>query len=211
MPADGLAPYSARPLAGAVLMINLCFLPSFSGFQWFSYLCRPDDIQNCDKISWNLVTLWVLKLYSYFSPCNPIHCCYVSGHSGCCWSGQQSSGNQPKLLWGLLCTGSGQTRRQVGELEFLRTELFWWNIKIFFHFLVIYCNGRGNWNPSLCKTKIHLSCIVNSIVADDLMTGARALLAMVLTEISWNIPFSASEALIISWQPSYQWVSARRT
>ena len=118
VPADGLAPYGARPLAGAVLMIKLNMFSA--KFLWIPVILlslSTDDIQNCDKISWNLLTL-VLSVkieLIFFSLCNPIHYCHVSGHSGCCWPGQQSSGNQPQLLRGLLCTGTGQTRWQVGK------------------------------------------------------------------------------------------------
>ena len=44
------------------------------------------------------------------------------------------------------------------------------------------CEGAGNSNPSQQKTRICLSCIRNTMVADDLVTqGARSSAAKVLT------------------------------
>ena len=62
-------------------------------------------------------------------------------------------------------------------------------------FIVIswYWDGR---NSSLWKTTICLSCIINTMAADDLsIQGARASLAMLWTLFSGNAPYSAPEGV----------------
>ena len=49
-------------------------------------------------------------------------------------------------------------------------------------------DGTGSWNPSSLKTRTCSPCIVNTMVADVLVTQeAKASAAMVLTYLAWNI------------------------
>ena len=48
-------------------------------------------------------------------------------------------------------------------------------------------HGTGSWNPSSCKTRIYLFCIVNIIVADALAPCvAKASATMILAILNWN-------------------------
>ena len=45
----------------------------------------------------------------------------------------------------------------------------------FYHFLALNLDGTGDWNPSLWKKRTRLSCIFNTMVADDLATSSQGI------------------------------------
>ena len=68
-------------------------------------------------------------------------------------------------------------------------------LNIFAFFITSWhSDGTGSWNLSSWKTRICLSSIVNTMTADGLATqGRRVSAAMVLIQLSQNIPESAPQ------------------
>ena len=59
-------------------------------------------------------------------------------------------------------------------------------------------DGTGSWNPSWWKTRNHLIYIVHACSC-PVVQGARSSAAMVLTNLTWNIPFYTSDLTNISY------------
>ena len=70
--------------------------------------------------------------------------------------------------------------------------------------------SMSSWNQYSKKTKTHLSCIFNTVVADVLtMQGTRTSAAMILILLSWTILVPAPDGLMhwvwTKWLPFCRW------
>ena len=95
----------------------------------------------------------------------------------------------------------------------LLANFFQRNHKHVFTFYVIppRWHAKDNWNPSPYKTRTYLFYIVNTMVADVLVTqGARASATMILTLLKWDnlVPTREELIQILVWYfaDSYQWL-----
>ena len=84
------------------------------------------------------------------------------------------------------------------SLTLIALNFFWEITKMDLHlFILLYRGGTDNWNPSSSKTRSRLTCKVNTMPADVLVTqGAKASAAMISPKLSPNIPVSALERLM---------------
>ena len=61
-------------------------------------------------------------------------------------------------------------------------------------------DGAGVWNPSPCKTRNHSSCVVNILVADDLVTQQVKASAAIQQPIASNyIPQKTMDVITYPW------------
>ena len=100
------------------------------------------------------------------------------------------------LKFNLNLPGAIELMKQIILLT-LYAMLFFRKHKIIFTFSIIspYWVSSGSWNTALWKTRNFSSYKVNNnMAADDLVKqGVRALAAMVLAQLSWNILPSAPQ------------------
>ena len=162
----------------------------------------PDDIFKCIFLNENI---WILIAISLkFVPKGPINNIPALVQiMAWRWPGDKPL-SEPMMV--SLLTHICVTRPQWVNPD--HAELYFRKYNNIFAFSMIsqHWNGTGNWNPSLWKTRNHLSYLVNTGVADDpVMQGARTSSTMVLAKLFWNLPVPAPQLVFFAGQRSVQY------
>ena len=162
----------------------------------------PDDIFKCIFLNENI---WILIAISLkFVPKGPINNIPALIQI-MAWSRPGDKPLSEPMMVSLL-THICVTRPQwvnPGHAEFYFRK---YNNIFAFSMISQHWDGTGSLNPSLCETRNHLSYLVNTRVADDLVIqGARASATMVLVKLFWNLPVPAPQLVFFVGQRSVQY------